>query len=88
MKKHVVKRKGLTEPFDEKKVYASCYAAALNCHYSEKEAEQIAQATLKKVNLWISHKKVVHSKEIRASVLRNLKDADVALMYKHHLDLS
>ncbi len=51
--KHVVKRKGHTQPYDEKKVYASCYAAALNCHYSEEAAEKIADKTTKKINAWM-----------------------------------
>ncbi|MCH7567998.1 MAG: hypothetical protein IIA87_01120 [Nanoarchaeota archaeon] len=86
--KCVVKRKGIEEPYDEKKVYASCYAAALNCHYSEKKSEKIAYDVMKKINAWIKKKKSVGSKEIRDKVISNLKDRDVALMYEHHLDLS
>ncbi len=87
IKKHVVKRKGHKEIYDEKKVYASVYAAALNCHYSEQKAERIAKEVMKKVNLWINKKTAINSEEIREQVIRSLKDKHVALMYKHHLDL-
>ncbi len=88
MEKHVVKRRGFNEHYDEKKVYASCYAAALNCHYSEKKAEEIASKVTRKVTSWIKGKSFVTSDEIRDQIINNLEDKDVALMYKHHLDLS
>lgn len=90
--KCVVKRKGNLESYDEKKVYASVYSAALICEYPEKKAEKIALDVMKKVNSWFAkeskRKKCVNSIHIREHVLRNLKDKDVALIYKHHFDLS
>lgn len=90
MKKHVVKRRGFNEHYDEKKVYGSCYAAALNCHYGEKKSEEIASKVTKKVTLWIKGKSFVTSDEIRDQIVNVLSDIDkdVAIMYKHHLDLS
>ena len=38
----IVKRHGTKEGYDDRKVYASVYSAALNCHYGEKKAETIA----------------------------------------------
>ncbi|MBI2449543.1 hypothetical protein HYV49_04575 [Candidatus Pacearchaeota archaeon] len=87
IKKHVVKRKGLREIYDEKKVYASVYSAALNCHYSEQKAEGIADKAKKSINSWIKNKSFVSSDEIRYKIIKVLKDKHVALMYKHHLDL-
>ena len=87
-KKHVVKRRGHQEHYDERKVYASCYAAALNCHYDEKKSEKIAKGIAKKITSWIKNKPVVTSDEIRDKIIDSLKDEDVKLMYKHHLDLS
>lgn len=90
----VVKRKGHTEHYDEKKVYASVYSAALSCHYSETKSEKIADKITSKINSWIKSevkkKKCVLSYAIRDKVYENLNkiDKDVALMYKHHLDLS
>ena len=87
IKKHVVKRKGGKEIYDEKKVYASVYAAALNCYYSEQNAEKIAESVKKRINIWVKNKSSVSSEEIRNQIIKVLKDRHVALMYKHHLDL-
>lgn len=86
----IIKRKGQEEPYDQKKVYASVYSAALNCEYSEKKAEKIALSIMKKTNNLIkkSKDKCFESNRIRDFVLKELKDKDVKLMYKHHLDLS
>lgn len=88
MEKYIIKRKGKKEHYDERKVYASCYAAALNCEYGEKEAEKLANEIAKKVTAWIKKKKVVNSSEIREKVISLIKEKDVALMYKSHLDIS
>jgi len=85
--KHIVKRKGHKETYDQKKVYASVYAACLNAHYSEKKAEKLALEVMKKVNKWVSKKKSMNSTEIRDYILNNIQDPDIVLMYKHHLDL-
>ena len=88
-KECIIKRKGHKEVYDERKVYASIYSAALNCHYDEKKSEKIAERAAKKITPWIKKsKKCIDSNEIRRQVLHNLKDKDVALMYKTHLDLS
>lgn len=87
---HVVKRQGHKEKYDQKKVYASVYAAVLNCHYSEKPAEKIAAQVTKKVNTWIRKKSSITSSNIRDQIIKNLselKDRHIALMYKHHLDI-
>lgn len=87
-KKHVVNRVGRKESYDEKKVYASVYAASLNCEYGERESEVIAKSVMEKVNAWAGKKKEVNSQDIRKMVLKSLKKKDIALMYRHHLDLS
>ena len=88
MKKHLVKRKGHNEEYDERKVYASCYAAALNAHYNEKEAEEFAKVVTTKVNKWIKTKAQISSDDIRHQIIIAMHDPEVALLYKHHLDLS
>jgi len=84
----IIKRKGQVENYDPKKVYASCYAAALNAHYSEKEAEKLATEVTKKINAWIKTKKRVSSSDIRHQIIMNIPDPGVALLYKHHLDVN
>ena len=84
----VVKRHGHVERYDGKKVYASCYAAALNSHFTEENAEKLALGVMKKVNRWAKGKKSMSSTDVRNQVLKNIADKDVKLMYKHHRDIS
>ena len=84
----VVKRKGHIQHYEERKVYASVYAAGLNCHYGEQKAEKIAKQVAKKITNWIKGKKKVSSLDVRKQVIKALNDKDVKLMYESHLDLS
>lgn len=83
----IIKRHGKKQKYDQKKVYASVYAAALNSHYSEKKAEDLADKVTKKVNSFVKTKKQVTSAGIKDQVIKNIKDKDVVINYKHHLDL-
>ena len=87
MIRHIVKRHGHRESYDKKKVYASVYAAALNAHYSERDAERLAKSVMKKVNAWVKNKASISSDEIRNKILVCLNDREVALLYRHHLDV-
>lgn len=87
---HIVKRHGSTEEYDEKKVYASSYAAAMNVHLGEKASESIAEKVMADLNEWIAGKEKVESKEIFQEVFSVLgkHDKDAAFMYRTHLDIS
>ena len=87
-KESIIKREGHEEDYDERKVYASIYAAALNCEYDRPKSEKIAREVTKKINSWVKIKKGATSDEIRDQVLKHIKDKDVNLMYKHHMDIS
>ncbi len=84
----IIVRKGKKQEYDEKKIYASCYAAALFALYPEKKAEAFAQKVTKKITLWVQKKGSVTSAEIKTQMMNSMTDANVALAYKHHLDLS
>jgi transcriptional regulator NrdR family protein len=88
--KHIVKRKGKQEKYDSRKIYGSVYSAALNCEYGERKSERIAEKVTGKLNAWVRGRRVISSEKIREMVIDILGkiDKDVALMYKHHLDLS
>lgn len=88
--KPVVKRKGHSELFDERKVYASSYAACLNVHLEEKICESIANSVSTVVGKWVKKKKQVDSDQIFKEVIKNLKkhNQDAAFMYETHRDLS
>lgn len=92
MKKMIVKRKGYSQEYDEKKVYASCYAAAINCNYSERRAEELASRVANSVTKWVNSqlkkKKPITSEDIKDKITFFMNDDEVSFMYKHHLDIS
>ena len=86
--KNIIKRHGHKQKYDQKKVYASVYAAALSSHYNEKKAEELAQNVTKKVNTFVKSKKQITSSMIKEQIIKSIKDKGVKINYKHHLDLS
>ena len=46
---HIVKRKGHKEEYDERKVYASIFAACKNVHLNDSEAEFLADKVAKEI---------------------------------------
>ena len=87
---HIVKRKGHEEHFDERKLYASCYAACLNVQMDRKDAEKCADKTTKEIKKWIKRKKEVTSNRIFKEVVTALGkyNKDAAFMYETHRDIS
>jgi len=86
----IVKRRGHTEEFDERKVYASCYAACLNTQIEEEESEKICEKVSKEIKIWARKKKTVDSSEIFQKVIAAIKkrNKDAAFMYETHRDIS
>lgn len=89
----IIKRKKHTESYDERKVYASVYAAALNCHYTDEKAEKLAAKVAKVATRAVKqHTKKksstpLTSHDIRNMVIKHCADPEVTFMYIHHLDL-
>ncbi|MDP6647884.1 MAG: ATP cone domain-containing protein [Candidatus Woesearchaeota archaeon] len=83
----IVKRKGHTEEFDEKKAYGSVYAACASAHYSEEECESTANSITKKIKKFAQSKKKIDSSEIRKRIESELKkkDEELAFFYEQHL---
>jgi len=88
--KPVVKRKGVEQKFDERKVYATAYASCLNVPLSQKECEKIAEKVCKDIKVWIKGKKAVTSHSIHLAVNRSMKkySEKAAFMYDTHRDIS
>ena len=86
----IVKRRGHTEVYDERKVYGSCYFACRNAHLSEEEAEEICKKVCAAVAKWIKTKKVVSSNDIFKVLTQELKkhNEDAAFLYETHRDIS
>ena len=83
----IVKTKGHTEEFDERKVYGSVYAACASAHYDEEECEKTSDAVTKKIENFIKNKKRIDSSEIRRKVGNELKkkDEEIAFFYEQYL---
>lgn len=84
--KHIVKRAGHTESYDERKLYGSIYAACLSVREHPGSAELIAQEVSKDVGQWLEAKHEVTSNDIRRAAAESLKviNPDAAHMYLHH----
>lgn len=87
---HIVKRKGHNEAFDERKLYASIYAACLSLRMSDEEAESISHMVTDEVKNEIKDTKEVTSEKLHSEAAKSLKKyhPDAAYMYKTHKDLS
>lgn len=88
--KHIIKRKGHQERFDERKVYATCYAACLNAHVDKADREKICDNVAKEIAKWVKLREEVTSHHIFKQVIRLLKkhDKNAAFMYETHRDIS
>ena len=86
----IVKRKGHAEEFDERKVYASCYAACLSSHVEHNAAEKICEKVSKEIKTWATKRKYADSSEIFKRVIAAMKkhNKDAAFMYETHRDIS
>ncbi len=84
--KHIVKRHGRTETYDDRKLYASVFSACQAVRLSSDNAELIADKVVADVQTWIAQKHEVTSNDIRAQAAKSLKpyDPDAAYMYLHH----
>lgn len=86
----IVKRKGHTELYDERKVYGSCFFACRNAHLDEKESEEICSKVSAEVTKWIKSHKTVSSSDIFKKLIEELKkhNEDAAFLYETHRDIS
>jgi len=84
--KHIVKRKGHTEIFDERKVYASVYSACLAVRTPEGSAELSAEKVTQLVKQWLEDKDEVTASDIHRVVVKHLivYNPDAALLHETH----
>ncbi len=84
--KHIVKRAGHTEAYDNRKLYASVYASALAVREPMGSAELIAKDVVEQVEGWLEAKHEVTSSDIRVQAAKHLHaiNPDAAFQYKHH----
>lgn len=86
----IVKRKGHREEFDERKLYASIFAACLSAHVKHEEAESIANLVCREIKKWIEEKEEVTSDQIFKKAGEELKhlNKEASFMYLTHRDIS
>lgn len=86
----IVKRKGHSELYDERKVYGSCYFSCRNAHLSEQESEEICGKVSASITKWVKKQKAVSSNEIFKKLIEELKkhNGDAAFLYETHRDIS
>ena len=87
---HIVKRKGHTELYDERKVYGSCFFSCRNAHLDVKESEQICNKVTAQITKWVKKKKLVTSDGIFRAITSELKkhNEDASFLYETHRDIS
>ena len=87
---NIVKRRGHSEPFDARKIYAAAYASCRNAHLSEMLAENIADNVQKRMEEWVADKKEVSSDDIFRQTIIILKELhpDAAFLFETHRDIS
>lgn len=90
MNKVVVKRAGHSEDFDERKLYASVYAALIALRHSDQEAELVADKVVLHVKKWLEKKEEVTSLDLlhRATNILISYNEDAAYLYQHHRSIS
>lgn len=84
---HIVKRSpNYTEPYDERKLYASVYAACLCVRTPAGEAELTAERVCLQVAPWVASKVEITSHDIRlkAAIALKIYNPDAAYMYERH----
>ncbi len=86
----IVKRKGHTEKFDEKKLYGSVYAACSISGMNEKRCELVAGEINNRIKSWLKGKRKVESHQIMKKTAEELKkkNHEAAYMYETHRDIS
>jgi len=84
--KHIVKRHGHNEIYDEKKLYASVYSACLSVRQTSDTSELIAQRVIEDMAPWIEKKHEVTSNDIRRTAAKHLEtyNPDAAQIFLHH----
>jgi hypothetical protein len=84
--KHIVKREGHVEVYDNHKLYASLYAAVLSVREPVGTAEVIAKEVVQEFEDWLGSKHEVTANDIRRVAGEALRaiHPDAAFQYIHH----
>lgn len=84
---HIIKRSpGVSEPFDERKLFTSIFTACLSVSKHAGEAEITAERICRDLTPWLKTKVEVTSTDVRlqAAKFLNQYNPDAAYVYAHH----
>ncbi len=86
----VEKRDGRCEKFDEKKAYNIFCRVGLNAHLNDKEAERLADKSMKELKQFLKGKSKVKSTELFRQKIKILKkyNQEAAFLYETHRDIN
>ena len=89
-RKHIVKRGGHTEVYDERKLYASIFAACRALRTPAGEAELVAAQVCEDVEEWLKDKHEVTADDILRVATKHLSayNPDAGYIYKTHGQVS
>lgn len=84
--KHIVKRHGHNEVYDDRKIYASVYSACRAVRQTSDTSELIADRVVQDMAPWIAKKHEVTSNDIRRIAAGHLAEynPDASQLYLHH----
>jgi transcriptional regulator NrdR family protein len=87
---HIVKRAGHSEPYDQRKLYASVYSALLSVREPAASAELVAERICQDVEVWLTNKAEVTSSDISRNAYNYFKvlNPDAAWIYLHQRNVS
>lgn len=87
---HIVKRRGHTEMYDQRKLYASVYSALLAVREPSGSAEVVAERICQDVEVWLGTKHEVTSADIKRQAHNYLKilNPDAAWIYQHQRNVN
>jgi transcriptional regulator NrdR family protein len=85
----IIKNGGHAEHYDEKKIFTTVYASAINAHLNEQRAEEIANKITMAIDEIVQKSNHMKSVDIKNEItnLLIIEDADVALLYQHHTNI-
>lgn len=88
--KHIVKRAGHSEEFDQRKLYASVFSTLRVVGVSDQEAELVSEKVVQYVEQSLASKHEVTSKDILHRATKHLRqfNEDAAYLYEHHRSVS
>ncbi|PSO42800.1 hypothetical protein BRC19_03895 [Candidatus Saccharibacteria bacterium QS_5_54_17] len=88
--KHIVKRGKHTQEYDERKLYASIFAAAVAVRVPQQEAELVAKQVCQDVSNWLADKHEVTAGDIHRQAAKHLRayNPDAGYIYDTHREIS